>query len=94
MGWDCVSFDSKRYNNILTHMIHPSIRDLVVKKTETTFDASITSELKEEVLHLNPGGLIDIITDPIETEFDGLKVMIRPEHIIWVVRCFSFYCRG
>ena len=66
---------------IKIHYIHPDVAKVGLDDIKARHDAEPTKVEDVAELRIDPGGMLDMNSEPLAKEFDGLTVSVKPEHI-------------
>jgi hypothetical protein len=66
---------------IKIHYIHPDVAEVGLDDIKARHGAEPTSVEEISDLRIDPGGMLDMNSEPLVKEFDGLTVSVKPEHI-------------
>ncbi len=75
--------------DIKIHIIEPDTLYVGLSDIESKYGATPTSVEDVEELWIDPGGMLDMNSIPIEKNFGGLKVSVKPEHISFAILRWS-----
>lgn len=80
-----------RYN-IKNHIIHESALDFVKKDLSNRYgvcDGAKTRSMEE--VNIDPGGVLNMASEPIKATFEGVDITIKPEHILSAINSWANY---
>jgi len=67
---------------IKTHIVHCDVLDVTKRDILSRHGKEPQEEIAEISLRVDPGGMIMMNNDPMDKDFDGANISVKPEHIL------------
>jgi hypothetical protein len=75
---------------VKTHFIHPDALEITLADIKSRNDGATPTEIHDEdVLRIDPGGMINTRAVPLTKDFGGCTVSVNPEHVVGAVYRWS-----